>query len=372
MIIIFGISALIILIYLMYPLWLMMIPESDKGPGESPGEIDEVSLIYLSYNGIAYLEDKINFLLKELSVFQNFEIIIIDDNSTDGSKEWLNTFPERENIRITLKDDHKGIPNSMNMGVGKARFKHIIFCDQRQKLSGKILHRLVEPLKYDNLGAVSACISELDKNQHCSRIRRFENFIKLKESRNGNLIGVYGPLYAIKKECFSPIPEYIILDDLYLSLKILKSKQIKILGDCQIMDEEIAELYDYGRAKRYIYGFLQLIREPGLITHLDAKQVTMLFWHKYLRLAIPVFLFLSHIGIGILGAYRINYLFLFIVILIPALVSFVPGRMNLHFWFKNIFRINLFYFVAILDVLVFRAFIRRAPRNYYKEKFEIR
>jgi len=357
--IIFGISVFVILMYFIYPLWLMIFPAIDKDKEEGSGEIGQVSLILLTYNGIAYLDEKINFLIKELSVFNQFELVIIDDNSTDGTRELLNNYADRENIRIILKDEHKGIPNTMNLGVKQARYEYIIFCDQRQNLSGNILHRLVEPLKYHNTGAVSACISEFDKGQCCSRMRRYENFIKSKESQGGNLMGVYGPLYAIKKECYTVIPDYIILDDLYLSLKILKSKQIKIIEECKIIDEEIVVLYDYNRAKRYIMGFLQLIKENELISVLNTRQMTMLFWHKYLRLTIPIFLFLSYISLGVLAAIEMQYLFVFSIITILVVLSVIPGRLKILSGFKNLIRINLFYFVAIIDVIVYRSFIRK-------------
>ena len=148
-------------------------------------------------------------------------------------------------------------------------------------------------------------------------------------------MGVYGPLYAIKKECYTVIPDYIILDDLYLSLKILKSKQIKIIKECQIIDEEIVVLYDYNRAKRYIYGFLQLIKENELISKLNTRQMIMLFWHKYLRLSIPVFLFLSYICLGILSIFQLTYLVIFVIITLLTVLSVIPGPVKTQFWLKT-------------------------------------
>lgn len=352
MITIFLITGFLILLYLAYPGWLMAITAEKPENEKETGDISSVSLVLLSFNGIDYLKGKVNFLLKELSCFQNYELIIIDDDSTDGSKEYLNSLRVTDQIRIICKPGQKGIPHSMNLGVEKAKYDYIIFCDQRQKLSEHILQRIVEPLKNKNTGAVSGCICHLDKENKCSFIRKHENFIKAKESRAGSLIGVYGPFYAIKKQCYTVIPDYIILDDLYLSIRILRTKQIEIREDCRIIDESFSYLNDYKRTRRYVSGFLQLLKEKTIFSDLNNKQKIMLLWHKYLRLFIPIFLFLSYVNAGIMILEGIGYVILFSFLTALLVISFLPGRFSIQFRMKNLIRINILYFIALFDILI--------------------
>ena len=361
MIIIYAISLLLILLYLIYPLWLMLVSSKQTEDEIETAEINSVSLILLSYNGKKYLREKIGFLLEELARFTNYELLIIDDNSTDGSQDLLESFRNKENIKIIFQDEHKGIPHAMNMGVELARYGHIIFCDQRQKLSDNIILQIVKPLRYRNIGAVSACISHLDKSKCCSWVRKHENFIKAKESKSGNLIGVYGPFYAIKKDCYSSIPDEIILDDLYLSIKIIQTKQIKILSDCRIIDDGFSVLYDYKRARRYVYGFWQIIKEKDFIKGLNTKQQTMLMWHKYLRLLIPVSLFVSFIATGIIGIWHIEYLIAFLIITAIGIASVIP-HVKIKFRIANLICVNIFYFLAISDICVNEILLKRERR----------
>jgi hypothetical protein len=306
-----------------------LVFSSTKVKGKKEVEkITSVSLILLSYNGKIYLQEKINFLIKELSGFQHYEMIIIDDNSIDGSKEVLDNFKHIQGI------------------------KYIIFCDQRQRLSENILQRIIEPLKYKNIGAVSGCISHLDKENKYSIIRRHENFIKSNESKAGSLIGVYGPFYAIKKQCYSEIPDYIILDDLYLSLRILKTKQIILKDDCLIIDNNFSKLYDYKRTKRYMVGFLQILKEKTIISDLSKKQKIMLIWHKYLRLLIPVFLFLSYVSTGIMITHGVEYTIIFTIFTVLILVSLFSNLFKFQFRVKNFIRMNIFYFIALTDIFI--------------------
>ena len=352
MVITLWITTFLILLYLSYPVYLLIF-SSDKTDREADAaEISSVSLILLSYNGKKYLKDKINFLIRELSAFQHYEIIVIDDYSTDGSKEVLDNFRNTKGIKIICKNEHRGIPHSMNMGVNYAQYETLIFCDQRQTFSRNIFQHIVEPLIYKDVGAVSGCISSSDDEKRVSVVRRHENFIKTLESKSGNLIGVYGPLYAIKKDCYSLIPENIILDDLYLSLRILRTKKIEMREDCKIYDNNFSLLYDYNRTKRYLKGFLQILKEKTLIGDLSLKQKIMLIWHKYLRLLIPVFLFLSYVSIGFMVTRGIEYVIILSILTIPGVIALFPNVFKINFRMKNVIRMNVLYMIAYLDIFV--------------------
>ncbi|MEI6576302.1 MAG: glycosyltransferase [Bacteroidota bacterium] len=321
--------------------------------------ITRVSVILLSFNGKAFLKDKIEFLLKEISFFESAELIVIDDGSTDGSIEILKRYPVSDSLKIIFNDKQHGIPYSMNLGVAKADHPYVIFCDQRQKLSSNILKRILEPMRREDVGAVSGCISSRDNKEQFSFIRTHENFMKSAESNAGSLIGVYGPFYAIRKHCYSPIPEYIILDDLYLSLRILKTKQIELINDCHIIDDNFSVLYDYQRTRRYLCGLLQLLKERTLISELSYQHWTMLIWHKYLRLIIPFLLSGCYVILGIAMTEGIAYVIAFILISLMAVLSVLPARMTFPFRFKNLLRINIFYFFAVHDILIDEIFKKK-------------
>jgi glycosyltransferase involved in cell wall biosynthesis len=368
---IFIITALVILLYFSYPLWLRLASlKKMKNNNQVRVTIDGVTLILLSYNGKEYLEEKINILLKDLKSFPNYEMIIVDDYSTDGSRELLGEYMDITRMQIILKPEHKGIPHSMNLGVTFAKFNYLIFCDQRQAATGDILGKLVEPLGNDDIGAVSACISHVDKAGCSSLIRKYENFLKAGESRAGSLMGVYGPLYAMKKSCYTPIPEPIILDDLYLSLKVMGTKKIRIMEECRIYDEHICSLHDYSRIRRYLTGFLQILTDTTLLGHMPARQLIMLLWHKYLRLLIPVLLFLCYVSTGILSFYNPFYLIPFALLTILGISSLTPAIYRIKNMIIHFARINILYILAMGDLL-FRQYHPSAKYELSSDSFII-
>lgn len=343
-------TGIIIVLYLIYPVGLCIVSSSQPEGSREPDENTGVSMILLTYNGGNHLANKIKFLAGELAAFENHELIIIDDNSTDTTQNILARFSNHPGIKVIKKNVHTGIADSMNLGVSEARYGYIVFCDQRQKLCPGSLQRIIKPLANKNIGAVSGCLSPFDKENCDSMARRHENFIKSRESKLGNVIGVYGPLYAIKKKYFTPIPGHIILDDLYLSLHILKSKQIVLINDCAIIDDNFSMLYNYQRTKRYLTGLLQLLFEKRVVFDLSNLQITMLMWHKYLRLLIPIFFFLSYTASAILIPRGIEFLILFCIMSAFGILAILQMIFKFQSGIINIVRMNLYYLVAFADI----------------------
>lgn len=351
MLTLFIITVLFSAIYFLYPFWLKLQPEKIYSE-ERKEQPEGLSIVYLSQNCASLLSQKIPFLLKEMDDFSQSELVVIDDGSEDNSREILEQFKDNR-LRVFSKKTKQGIAHSMNLGVEMSKFGRIVFCDQRQFLSQGIIKKLIAPLQYAEIGAVSSCISNYDKTKRFSFLRAHENFIKKEEGKTGNLMGVYGPLYALKKKCFTRIPEYIILDDLYLSLSILRSNNIVFLRDCQIYDESLEKLYTYQRARRYVKGFIQLLREKKLLAGLSTKQIIMMVWHKYLRLVLPVLYLVCY---AILAAHAFSnpstLLFFSAASLLIVLLLFSP-RIKIRSQFDSVIRLIAYYSLALVETTVF-------------------
>jgi poly-beta-1,6-N-acetyl-D-glucosamine synthase len=344
------VCLLLIIFSFLYPIWITYKGKNEEIPNFENEIKDGITIIYLSYNGFQYLNQKLAQLLIEIQEFNHSEIIIIDDGSCDETQDFLNNF-HHPKVKIILKRNQKGIPDSMNEAVKMAQFPYIVFCDQRQTISTGAIKKIVVPLNNPEIGAVSSILSAQDKKGKYSMIRIIENYIKSKESRLGKLIGVYGPLYAIKKECYHTIPEDIILDDLYVSLHILKTKKIILHQEAIIVDENCNQLYNYQRIKRYLTGLFQIITQQNLISKLPVKEKWMLLWHKYFKLLIPISLFIVNISLGVLALHDISFLVLFIFINILGVTSIVLSIFKLHSKYQSLLCINILYIIVILDII---------------------
>jgi len=87
----------------------------------------KLSIITINYNNKAGLEKTINSVMYQS--WRDFEWIIIDGGSTDGSKEVIENLAKDplSNISYWCSEKDKGIYNAMNKGIAKAKGEYLNF-----------------------------------------------------------------------------------------------------------------------------------------------------------------------------------------------------------------------------------------------------
>ncbi len=90
--------------------------------------LPSVSVIVPAYNCSQYLQKTIESILTQ--TFQNFEILIIDDGSTDNTREIISSIARRNPERIkTFYQENKGVSSARNTGIKEAKGEYIAFLD---------------------------------------------------------------------------------------------------------------------------------------------------------------------------------------------------------------------------------------------------
>lgn len=86
-----------------------------------------LSIIVPAYNAEKYLADCLNSILA--STYRNFEILLIDDGSVDGTGEICDRF-QRENTQIKVfHTENRGLPSARNLGLENADGQFVAFVD---------------------------------------------------------------------------------------------------------------------------------------------------------------------------------------------------------------------------------------------------
>jgi len=87
----------------------------------------KISVIVPVYNSEKYLRRCIDSLLTQS--FTNFEIIAVNDGSTDNSLEILREYKAKDSRIIVIDKPNEGVSATRNCGIEVAKGEYIMFCD---------------------------------------------------------------------------------------------------------------------------------------------------------------------------------------------------------------------------------------------------
>jgi len=96
-------------------------------PEHGPQAPPRLSVIMPVYNGAAYLADAVRSVLTQ--TFTDFELIAVDDGSSDGSGDILRAFSDPR-LRIERHPRNRGLSAAMNTGLFLARGQYVAHCEQ--------------------------------------------------------------------------------------------------------------------------------------------------------------------------------------------------------------------------------------------------
>lgn len=116
----------------------------------------KVTIIIPVYNKFHFIEETLNSILCQ-SYF-NFEIILVNDGSTDGSIEILERYATRFSDVVKLIDsENLGVSSATNLGIQSAKGEYIQFLDADDMISPDKIEKQVQLLSGKNKGAIATC-----------------------------------------------------------------------------------------------------------------------------------------------------------------------------------------------------------------------
>ena len=95
-------------------------------------ESELVSIIMPSYNTAKFIKDTVNSVISQ--TYQNWELIIVDDCSSDNTDEIVAEFTDGR-IKYLKNDKNSGAAVSRNRALREAKGKWIAFLDSDELIS---------------------------------------------------------------------------------------------------------------------------------------------------------------------------------------------------------------------------------------------
>jgi cellulose synthase/poly-beta-1,6-N-acetylglucosamine synthase-like glycosyltransferase len=139
--------------------------------------------------------------------YDNLEVIVVDDGSTDGTTDILRSLQSHLNFNLIVLERNQGKKHALTRGTAVARGQVLAFTDSDCVLAPDALPRCVEALvRHPELGAVSGHARALNAN--ATLLTRMQDVwyegqfrvMKAAESTFGSVTCVSGPMAVFRRE----------------------------------------------------------------------------------------------------------------------------------------------------------------------------
>lgn len=234
------------------------------------------SFIIPVYNTAKYLNRCLDSIVKQ--TYKNFEIIIVNDGSTDNSKDIINMYKKQNtNIKV-VEQKNSGLSVARNHGVSKSSGKYIVFVDSDDYIEEKLLEVIdkeidnVDVLRYQVIeedDSKTKCVKHEENGFDCvSGIKAFEKISQYYYVETAWCY-VFNRKYFIKNK-FSFMPnvyheDYGLIP--YIVYKASKVKSINYLGYHYITRQgSIMNNNDYNKTVKKAFDMLNQYKNLILIS----------------------------------------------------------------------------------------------------------
>jgi cellulose synthase/poly-beta-1,6-N-acetylglucosamine synthase-like glycosyltransferase len=340
-------ACLIFYTYVLFPAILTWLSERQGPVKPEPGKaVHPVSILMSVFNEEKVIAEKLNSILTGDFPLDKIEIIIGSDCSTDSTDRIVEEFAvKHRNIRFLRYSQRRGKPSVVNDLIANASNEIIILTDANVFFEKETIGRLLVPFNKDEIGLVGANILNVGLRkdgisfQEKSYIQR-ENLIKFREGKLwGCMMGPFGGCYALRKNLFTQVPAGFLVDDFYISMKVMEKgfKCVNQLDSVCYEDVSNDMRQEYKRKARISAGNYQNLKVFSKFLLRPFTPVGFCFIsHKFLRWMTPFLILLSLISLAVLSTYNkifLTMLLFELIMLTTPLIDFVLGKMSIHLKF---------------------------------------
>jgi poly-beta-1,6-N-acetyl-D-glucosamine synthase len=316
---IFWVSTLVVFYtFVIYPVLIKLAARFWPRPIAGAGPIQtRFSLIMSVRNEQASMNRRLRELIEIIEASAvPAELLIICDGSTDDSAAIARS-AARANVRIVEWTVNRGKAAALNHAASLAQHEILIFGDARQTWAEHSVQYLLECFGDSRVGAVSGqLVLKTDgKLAGVGLYWKFEKWLRSQEAQIHSQIGVTGAICAVRHDLFRPLPQGIILDDVYWPMQVvMQGRRVVYQPKAIAYDELPSRSSDELRRKvRTLVGNFQLLSVcPRLLIPWRNPVIWQFVSHKLMRLVAPwaLLLMVSSAGLLEMGIYRWAFVFL--------------------------------------------------------------
>lgn len=181
-----------------------------------------VSIITPMYNSEKFIEATIKSVLNQ--TYQEWEMLIIDDCSTDNSPNIVKSYMQQDSrIKCIKTETNKGVSNARNLALSKATGQFIAFLDSDDQWNSSKLEKQVN-FMLENDYVISFTSYELmdENDKKLNKVIKVPPNVDYKRLLKGNILGCLTVVIDKSKLDFEIRMSGVRHEDYVLWLSILK------------------------------------------------------------------------------------------------------------------------------------------------------
>jgi poly-beta-1,6-N-acetyl-D-glucosamine synthase len=251
-------------------------------------ELADVTVVVAARNEADRIGARVANLLESDYPAERLRILVIVDGSSDATAAAAEA---SGNLRVqVLSLPHSlGKAGALNFGMSRVTTPLTVFADARQAFSGNAIHALVSAFADPRVG-VAAGHLVLAGNESSGLYWRIESALRQAESTLGWAHAASGAIYAIRSPLFQPLPEGLLLDDVWIPLQALKRgfRIASVPAALALEPQAVSPAAEFKRKLRTLVGNWQLMAvAPWLMNPWRNPVFFPWLSHKLARLLAP-------------------------------------------------------------------------------------
>jgi cellulose synthase/poly-beta-1,6-N-acetylglucosamine synthase-like glycosyltransferase len=287
-----GSLLCIVLVWVAYPAVIGALAAVRPGAAPTPHEpsLPAVTAVVATRADAPSVRERVEDLLRSGYEGPLDVVVAYDARTREARASWTG----EPRVQVVDGDEPGGKASALNAGVRAARGDVLVFADSGQRFGPDAITKLVEAVRRDGVGAASGRL-ELGEGPDAPALPlrlywSLERWLRRREADLHSAVGVTGAIYAMRRALWTPLPAGLILDDLYVPMRlVLAGHRVAFVDEARAYETRATtDGNEYRRKVRTLTGVWQLCAWlPETLLPTRNPVWAQFVMHKLLRLLTP-------------------------------------------------------------------------------------
>jgi len=252
-------------------IWFSYLHQRELSQGEPPDVYPFVSIIVPAFNEAEVIQSSLSSLL-ELR-YPYYEIIAVDDGSTDGTFERMREFEGNHyGVKVSVfRKENSGKADTLNYGIRRSKAPIVVCMDSDSRLTPDALRYAVRPFADPHVGAVAGNVKVINRHNIWTKLQALEyieglNIVRKAQAFWRSVNVIPGPIGIFRRTAIEATGGYdndTFAEDFDMTVKILSAgwkinyepKAVAFTEAPEVLLDIIKQRYRWSR------GILQALRK---------------------------------------------------------------------------------------------------------------